>query len=346
LENRAPTSPEQPEVAIHRVGPSVQDAVRELLEAVDWTSHIPEGADVALKVNLTHDMLMPGSNTSPWVVEGVARTIRERAGTIYLVDADQVLIKVATAFRRSGLGPVCEKYGLKFHNLSSGRYEIVERELNGQTFRFKYPEFLRSVTTITLPVLKTHFRCMLTGALKNQYGCLDDARHNFHDQLSEYICLINAEVQPALSLMDGTVGMEGDGPKSGIPRVCDLLLASADPVALDSAAARVMGFDPEEIEHIVLCHQEGLGQMDQISYPGLDPADITLDFQPPHENFVAKIEGRLRHAPGAGKIFSGGLLTFFSMGAKLWYRIWYYLLAGRRRRNKILKTRYGPQFKP
>lgn len=334
-----------PAVAIHRVGPSVQDSVRQTLEAVDWASRIPEGADVALKVNLTHDMLMPGSNTSPWVVEGVVQTIRDRVGTIYLVDADQVLIKVKTAFRRSGLSSICEKYGLKFHNLSSGSYEVMERELGGETFRFKYPEFLRNVTTITLPVLKTHFRCMLTGALKNQYGCLEDARHNFHHQLSQYIYLINAEVRPAISLMDGTVGMEGDGPKSGVPRVCDLLLASADPVALDTAAARVMGFDPQEIEHIVLCHDEGLGRMDHIRYPGLDPAEVKLDFQPPKENFVAKIEGRLRHAPGAGKIFSGGLLTFFSLGAKLWYLIWYYVLTGRRRRNKILKTRYGPQFK-
>lgn len=345
MEQNSGTGAAPAEVVIHRVGPAVQSSVRRLLEAMDWTSRIPAGADVALKVNLTHDMLMPGSNTSPWVVEGVVQAIRERVGTITLTDADQVLIKVATAFRRSGLGPIVEKYGLKFHNLSSGPYEIVERKLRGETFRFKYPEFLRNVTTITLPVLKTHFRCMLTGALKNQYGCLEDSRHNFHDQLAQYICLVNAEVRPALSLMDGTVGMEGDGPKSGIPRVCDLLLGSADPVALDTAAARVMGFDPQQIEHIVLCHQEGLGRMDEIRYPGLDPGEVRLNFQPPRENFVARIEGRLRHAPGAGKIFSGGLLTFFSLGAKLWYRIWYYILTGRRRRNKILKTRYGPQFK-
>jgi len=345
VESSVDTATAFPRVHIHRVGPSVQDAVREIMEAMDWESLIPEGKDVALKINLTHDMLMPGSNTSPWVVEGVVQTIRDRVGTIYLTDADQVLIKVATAFRRSGLGPIVEKYGLKFHNLSSGEYEIVQRELYGESFRFKYPKFLREVTTITLPVLKTHFRCMITGALKNQYGCLEDARHNFHDQLSQYICLVNAEVRPALALMDGTVGMEGDGPKSGVPRVCDLLLASADPVALDTAAARVMGFDPEPIEHLRLCHQQGLGRMDGIRYPDLDPAEVNLRFQPPKENFVAVIEGRLRHAPGAGKIFSGGLLTFFSLGAKLWYLIWYYLLTGRRRRNKILKTRYGPQYK-
>jgi uncharacterized protein (DUF362 family) len=316
-----------------------------MMAALDWERHIPEGADVALKVNLTHDMLMPGSNTSPWFVEGVVQAIRERVGTIYLTDADQVLIKVDTAYRRSGLIPIVEKYGLTFHNLSSGEYEWVEREVRGQTIRFKYPKFLREVTTITLPVLKTHFRCMLTGALKNQYGCLEDARHNFHDLLSEYICLINAEVKPALSLMDGTVGMEGDGPKSGIPRVCDLVLGSADPVALDTTAARVMGFDTEGIDHLELCRDEGLGVMEGIDYPGLAPDEVHLDFIPPKENFVAVIEGRLRHAPGAGKIFSGGLLTFFSLGAKLWYLIWYYLLTGRRRRNKILATRYGPQFK-
>jgi uncharacterized protein (DUF362 family) len=164
-------------VVIHRVGPSVQDSVRELLEAMDWQSLIPEGADVALKVNLTHDMLMPGSNTSPWVVEGVVQTIKDRVGTIYLTDADQVLIKVATAFRRSGLGPICEKYSLNFHNLSSGSYEIVERDLGGETFRFKYPEFLRTVTTITLPVLKTHFRCMITGADQEVAGTVTWRRY-------------------------------------------------------------------------------------------------------------------------------------------------------------------------
>ena len=99
------------------------------------------------------------------------------------------------------------------------------------------------------------------------------------------------------------------------------------------------------IDHLGLCQREGLGRMEGIVYPGLDPQEVQLDFQPPKENFVAVIEGRLRHAPGAGKIFSGGLLTFFSLGAKLWYLIWYYVLTGRRRRNRILKTRYGPQYK-
>lgn len=328
------------------MGESVQEAVRLAMEAVRWEEYVPAGADVALKINLTHDMLLPGSATSPWVIEGVVQAIRKRVGEIYLVESDQVLIRCDLAFRRYNLEPLLRRYGLHWHNLSRGEYEEVERELDGVVYRFHVPKILRRLTVITLPVLKTHFRCLMSGALKNQYGCLEDERHNFHDRLAQYIGLINDEVRPVLAVMDGTVGMEGNGPKSGRPRVCDLVLASSDLVALDAVACRLMGFDPRAVEHIVLAQRLGLGSMEGIRVEGEDPEACCLHFQPPRENFVAKVEGRLRRLPGQGAIFRSGLLKFFTLGARGWYWIWYHLLEGRRFRNTVLATRYGAQYRP
>ena len=74
--------------------------------------------------------------------------------------------------------------------------------------------------------------------------------------------------------MDGTIGLEGNGPKSGRPRVADLILASQDPVALDTVQALCMGLDPARIGHLARCGARGVGVSDpeRIEIRGCDLA--------------------------------------------------------------------------
>ena len=106
---------------------------------------------------------------------------------------------------------------------------------------------------ITLPLLKTHNKTTLSGAIKNQWGCLETLRHNFHPVLPEALVDLNTLVRPRFAVMDGTVGLEGDGPKSGRPKEMNVILASANLVGIDSVAAQVMGFDPSAVTHLTLC---------------------------------------------------------------------------------------------
>ena len=77
-------------------------------------------------------------------------------------------------------------------------------------------------------------------------------------------------------MVDGIVGMQGDGPLYGEPINANVLLMSDDPVAIDATCARLMGFDPAGIEHIRLCSKVGLGNLalDKIKLVGTDLAKL------------------------------------------------------------------------
>ena len=88
----------------------VVDAVRNAMELAGWTNYISNGVDVALKLNLTLDILLPGSNTSPWVVKGVIEAIYDHVRNIYLVDSNQLLFSADKAFRTSFVKHLADKY--------------------------------------------------------------------------------------------------------------------------------------------------------------------------------------------------------------------------------------------
>src|SRR6187549_356702 len=87
-------------------------------------------------------------------------------------------------------------------------------------------------------------------------------RHEYHLVLDDALADLNSAIRPALALMDGTVGLEGNGPKSGRSRIADRILCSGDPVALDTVQATVMGLDPATIRHLATCAARGIGTSD------------------------------------------------------------------------------------
>jgi hypothetical protein len=132
--------------------------------------------------------------------------------------------------------------------------------------------------------------------------------------------------------------MEGNGPKSGNPKVTDRILASSDIVALDTIAAKIMGFDPKDIDHINYAAKRELGtnKVENISIIGEDISALNFHFQHARKNFVGIIEAKLRDSAISKTIFGTGLLDVMSLGAKWWYHLWF-LYKGIAIRNKILK---------
>lgn len=336
----------KPKVSIVQVRQSVPEAVREAMELADWKGFVSRGAGVALKPNLGFDFFLPGTVTGPWVVEGVIQTIQEYVGPIYLVESGQVLVNVEKAWRQTGMADLCRRYGVSWVNMSKGPFRKLKVPDSLVLKEVEVPEILLRTTLITIPVMKTHGRTVITGALKNQWGCLRELRHNYHLVLDEALADVNALLKPAFAVMDGTVGLEGNGPKSGRPRIADRVLASGDAVALDTIAAKVMGFDPQAIGHIQLCARRGLGlsDPDQIEVVGEDAAGLNLGFQRGRNNLVALVEIALRRSFLRGLVFHTPLLNFLAWGAIGWYGIWY-LSAGRRYRDRILAHPfYGAQW--
>jgi uncharacterized protein (DUF362 family) len=325
-------------VALLRTAPDerqVHEDVRRVMELGRWRDHISAGAEVAIKPNLGWDKLIPGAISAPWVVDGIVRTIRDHVGTIHLVESDQVVVRADRALAVSGLDRVCRRHDLEWHNMSRGRHLRIRRDDARVLHEVEIPEILTRCELITVPVLKTHNKTVLTGALKNQWGCLRELRHNFHPVLDDALADVNRLVQPRFSVMDGTVGLEGNGPKSGIPKEMGVVLASANLVGLDSAAALLMGLDPASAVHLHRCSDAGLGAVvsaDEVVGDAL--GDLARPFLPARHNPVSWIELVLRGSLAERLAFRSPLFHALCWGARRYYDLWD-LLVGRRRRRRF-----------
>lgn len=118
---------------------------------------------------------------------------------------------------------------------------------------------------VNVPKLKTHALTKITGAIKNLYGCIPGAiKQDFHrkaigdERFSSLLVDIYQNIKPGLNIMDGIVGMEGEGPSAGEAKKVGFILASRNAVALDIAAAKMIGFRPEDIFVIREAIERGL----------------------------------------------------------------------------------------
>ena len=119
---------------------------------------------------------------------------------------------------------------------------------------------------INLCKMKTHALERITGGVKNLYGCVSGlnkakghTKYSNADSFARMLVDLNRMVQPRLCVMDGIMAMEGNGPTSGDPIPMNLLLMSADPVALDTVFARLVHLDPRLVPTIVHGDAMGLG---------------------------------------------------------------------------------------
>jgi uncharacterized protein (DUF362 family) len=200
------------------------------------------------------------------------------------------------AFEISGYLPILEKFNFTPTNMSEDEWvDVGEPLISGWGLS---RTLIEADVFITLPVLKTHATTVFTGALKNQFGCYP--QHNrilLHPHLDEVIVLINSILKPNLAVMDGIVAMEGRGPINGVPRRMDLLLASTDPVALDSTAMRLVGIDPYTSNHVAMGAEKGLGNIDSdsITVDG-DYDSFETTFEPAEKDFPIRLLGYISHS--------------------------------------------------
>lgn len=321
----------------------VRSAVREMIEAAGFRDLLPRGEDVLVKINLTWDYLRPGVDTSPWVVEAFAEAVGDHVGRIHLGESSQVLVDATRAFQVTGMKAVAHRRNLVWHDFSRERW--VPRESAGLSFSI--PEVCTRMPVVSIPVVKTHYRSVISVALKNLYGCLDDNRHNYHYRLADYVTAVNAVIPVLFTLADGTFSLEGNGPKPGIPRRTDFLAASEDRVALDYSVSRVMGLDPLSVE-TTLKADGTVGSTSDVLDVCLPPlaSPPSFRFVKAAPNFVARVEHALRGGRKKEPGTDGPLIGIMKYGAKRWYNLAYHLLGqGRQARRIIEESYYGPQWR-
>jgi uncharacterized protein (DUF362 family)/Pyruvate/2-oxoacid:ferredoxin oxidoreductase delta subunit len=277
---------------------TVVSVMRNIFDDVgDAAKFIKSGDKVLLKPNLL--MSAPPKAaivTHPAVVEAVATIVLDAGGRPFIGDSPPLgnLNRVLT---KSGYEPFMTKLGVKpVPFVEKRRVECADNRL------FRRIDLAREVfefdTVINLPKLKTHGQMVLTMAVKNLFGTVigtDKASWHFRagrdfDTFATILVQIYEKVQPALSIMDGILGMEGNGPNSGTPRHIGIIGASSDAVALDSVLCGLLGFKVEQIRTCAIARKLGIGasEPDQIAQIGdrLDGFPV-MGFKPPKSITVA-----------------------------------------------------------
>lgn len=156
---------------------------------------------------------------------------------------------------------------------------------NGETLSFPDGRFMKQFTIargvmeadglVSLSKMKSHALTRITGAIKNQFGCIPGVlKAEFHsrlpdaNQFSKMLVDLNLFLKPRLYIMDGVIAMEGNGPRNGTPRKMNVLLFSTDPVALDATVCRMIHLDENLVEPIVHGNAFGLGSSEKVIYLG------------------------------------------------------------------------------
>jgi uncharacterized protein (DUF362 family) len=262
-------------VAALRTTPErVLDDYDRLFDLADARSALDASAPTILKDNISWHFPFPAANTTPWQLEGTIRALRARGY------ADQVCVQnktvVTDAFKGEDLNgyvPIFQRYNIpvrynfRDHDMRWVRYEPKARMLVLDRIfpeGIHVPDFFFGKNIVHLPTVKCHIYTTTTGAMKNAFGgLLNTRRHYTHSWIHETLVdllAIQKEIHAGLfAVMDGTTAGNGPGPRTMYPEVKNVVLGSADQVALDAAAARLMGFDPLTIPYIRLAHEAGRG---------------------------------------------------------------------------------------
>jgi uncharacterized protein (DUF362 family) len=266
---------------------SVRKAVKESLDLIGGLdSLVSPGDRVLVKPNLIAPYhYTTGATTSSLVIRALCELAKEAgARKVAIADGSNVGSKTEEVFVVTGLKELSAKIGVDLINLKKTR-TIYMGIPNGKIFRrLKIPEaFMESDVIINAPVMKTHDVFPATLGLKNMKGVLQEKdKKRFHKWgLAQSIVDLNKLVLPQITVLDGTVGMEGMGPSHGTPANLGVIISSFDTVAADSVAAAVMGIDPLEIEYVKLAFEQGLGCADlsQIEVVGLRIEEVKRPFK-------------------------------------------------------------------
>lgn len=248
----------------------VDEAVRRSIDLVcDLKKIIKKGDKVLIKPNmLSAHSPEKGVCTHPSIVKATIKLVKEAGGIPLVGDSPGApLDRVEEVYRVSGIQKAASEAGAEmvyFH-----REGIVEVPTPDSKF-FKSLHIARPAleadVLINLPRLKTHGDTILTGAVKNLFGVIPGMRKTeFHrrapksEEFGDILCDILSVIKPDLNIMDGVIGMEGDGPTYGDLRDIGLILASLDPVSLDVVFALLVGLQPLDIPTTKAAVRRNLG---------------------------------------------------------------------------------------
>ncbi len=267
-------------------------------------SFVKRGDRVLLKPNLLFGKSPEKAvTTHPSILRGMIQLVREVGGIPSIGDSPghDSLTKAAA---KSGIKRVADETGCPLVEFDR---PVVPSE--GQERWFKQLEIDRSVletdVVVNLPKWKTHGQMLLTLGVKNLFGCIPGPRKALwhlkagHNQklFARMLIDVYRSVRPALTLLDGIVAMDGNGPGSGRPVPLGLLVGSRDPLHLDQVVCDLLGVRRESLPTNRVAFESGIGK-DEIDVVGESVEEVKISgFQfPPMSDLGWNLPGFLKRA--------------------------------------------------
>jgi len=351
-------------VAVLKTSPeTVLDDTRAIMGLADYQRFLPKDQDILIKLNLSWTKYFPSCSSQPWQVEGVVRTLIEAGYSrenLIPVENKTVVTNPVKGARNNKWLPILEKYGLEFVPLPDVEWMVYPFKSPLLKLNEIFPEGILipkmyvGKSILHLPTVKTHGHSTTTGAVKNAFGgLLKEVRHYAHKYIHEVLVdllYMQRELHPGLFVvMDGTVCGNGAGPRTMLPEIRNIILASGDSLAIDAVAAKIMGFEPMDIPYIRMAHERGLGVGDlrQVQIAGEDIAEMNFGFktrrsfviwgdQMIRKGFLRPFERLLLHSP---------LVFWAPLASNVYHDLMWYPTIGRKRIRRFMKTEWGALWK-
>jgi uncharacterized protein (DUF362 family) len=352
-------------VAILKTTPeTVLDDIEELMNLAQVDSALPKEVQTGLKINISWQTWYPACSTTPWQLEGVIRALRGMDyNDLVGVHNDTVVVDTSEGEANNKHRYVTDLYQVPCLYLYENQFEWIEYIpkqpllVLDQVYPegIMIPKALVGMNIIHLPTVKTHVFTTITGAMKNAFGgLLHRHRHWTHSVIHETLVdllTIQQEIHPGIfAVMDGTFAGDGPGPRAMRWHEKDILLASADQVAIDAMSARLQGFDPLSIPFIRMAHEKGLGIGDprQIETVGYDVEHMEPWNFVQEDTFASKGQKLIYHGPLKPlekPLLQSPLVPWSYFASNFYHNVYWYPFVGRPRVKAALETKWGQHFK-
>jgi uncharacterized protein (DUF362 family) len=357
--------PGKGKVAVLKTSPEtvIEDYAR-LIKLAGVEAALPRGIPTGLKINVSWQTWYPACSTAPWQLEGVIRGLQGLGySELVGVHNDTVVVNTADAEVNNKHRFVTDLLGVPCIYLYNQDFEWIEyRPRQPYLVLDKvYPEgvfipkALVGMNIVHLPTVKTHVFTTITGAMKNAFGGLLHRNRHYthayiHDTLVDLL-MIQQEIHPGIfAVMDGAFAGDGPGPRAMRWHEKDIILASADQVAIDAVSARLQGFDPLGIRFIRRAHELGLGVGDprQIEIVGYDiEQEAPWNFVQ-EDTFASRGQKLIYHGPLKPlekPLLQSPLVPWSYFASNFYHNVYWYPFVGRQRVEAALQTKWGRLFK-
>jgi uncharacterized protein (DUF362 family) len=357
--------PGKGKVAVLKTSPgTILEDIQTLMKLGGFEQALPKTNRTGLKINISWQTWYPACSSTPWQIDGVILALQQ-AGYVDLVGIhnDTVVVDTAEGEVNNKHRFVTEKHNVPCLYLHNQDFEWIEYQPKRPFLVLDkvypqgvfIPKALLGINMIHLPTVKTHVFTTITGAMKNAFGeLLHRDRHwthaVIHDTLVDLLN-IQQDIHPGIfAVMDGTFAGDGPGPRAMHWHEKNILLASADQVAIDAVSARLQGFDPLGIRFLRLAHEMEMGVADphQIRIVGYD-----IEQEPPwnfvqEDTLASRGQKMIYHGPlkpFEKLLLQSPLVPWSYFASNFYHNVYWYPFVGRRRVQSALQTPWGQLFR-